>query len=134
MENRLPVLWFALWELPQNCLGLVLYMLLKSLGTVHRLSIERKRLFIAAPISISLGWFIFHEEAKQGKPDRIKEHEWGHSVQSRLLGPLYLVVVGLPSVTRALYALWFRRRYRSEWPHYFDGFPEDWADRLANLR
>lgn len=60
-------------------------------------------------------------------PDHIVRHEWGHFRQHLLLGPLYYVVVGLPSVT---HALWFRRRPVG---NYFHFYTEAWADALGGV-
>lgn len=75
---------------------------------------------------------------------RMDAHEWGHSIQALMLGPLYLIAVGVPSITRAAAARVYRRRLRrgvatrftsnraiGEW--YYRGYPEAWADRLAGL-
>lgn len=67
-----------------------------------------------------------------GRPDaELLEHERGHWLQSVALGPLYFVVVGLPSLT---HAIWFRRRY-PRGPHalYFRFYTEAWADAWAGI-
>ncbi|MBR0121631.1 MAG: hypothetical protein IJM10_07580, partial [Clostridia bacterium] len=47
---------------------------------------------------LSMGMFIFMGTSKaEGWAHDTKIHEYGHSFQSILLGPLYLIVVGLPS-------------------------------------
>jgi hypothetical protein len=117
----------SVWELPQNLLGLALLALMRRRITERRR--ESRRLFLRTPSTgVSLGWFVFWctDEA-------IRRHEYGHTIQSRALGPLYLPLVGLPSVLRALYARWYRRRTGQWWPRYFDGYPEDWADRLGGV-
>jgi len=60
-------------------------------------------------------------------------HELGHTKQSRLLGPLYLPVVGLPSISRAAYALVHREVTGKQWTGYYEGYPENWADRLGGV-
>jgi hypothetical protein len=58
-------------------------------------------------------------------PD-VLDHEMGHWYQSILLGPLYFLIIGLPSV---LHALWFQRRYRGSNRHdYYRFYTEAWAD------
>lgn len=54
------------------------------------------------------------------------EHELGHTRQSRMLGPLYLIVVGLPSIARWVFNRFAKRG--NDW--YLSGFPESWAERL----
>ena len=89
--------------------------------------------------SLSLGPFIFLTDKpprdRGGKiphsdiPRRLLVHEYGHTVQSLLLGPLYLPVVGLPS------ALWAhlpacQRRWRRD-VSYFSFFTEKTANFLG---
>ena len=64
---------------------------------------------------------------------RNRDHEYGHSVQSRWFGPLYLLVVGLPSVSRVFYSVYFHRRTGRSWNGYYSGWPEDHADRLGGV-
>jgi hypothetical protein len=62
-------------------------------------------------------------------------HEYGHCIQSAILGPLYLLVVGIVSASRNLIARAKRfktHREMSIW--YYNGFPEKWADELAGIR
>ena len=46
---------------------------------------------------------------------------------------LYLPVVGLPSISRAGYALVYREVTGRQWTRYYEGFPERWADRLGGV-
>ena len=45
--------------------------------------------------SMTLGMFILMD---RGHGPDILAHEWGHTIQSIILGPLYLLAVGLPSI------------------------------------
>lgn len=54
-------------------------------------------------------------------------HEWGHFRQHLVLGPLYLPLIGLPSV---LHALWYRWRPRGS---YFHFYTEAWADAWGGV-
>lgn len=71
---------------------------------------------------VSLGVFIFLEEHLW---DRDRSHEIGHHKQSRILGPLYLIVVGIPSFIRS--------RTVKGYYEYYSGWPEAWADRLGGV-
>lgn len=57
------------------------------------------------------------------------DHEYGHSRQSRILGPLYLVVVGIPSLF--VNVLW--RMGIVKYEDYYRWYPERWADRLGGV-
>jgi hypothetical protein len=73
-----------------------------------------------------LGTHIF---LRENSSDRILWHEMGHSKQSRILGPLYLLAVGLPSVTVNLVARIFKKN--AAW--YYSQYPEKWADELGGI-
>lgn len=126
------------WELPQNLLGLALLGIEGSRGAVLGLEWERERLFVHSRHSaVSLGLFVFwaQGENRYAAHDRhTRAHEWGHTFQSRLLGPLYLPLVGAPSVARVLYSIAYREITGQRWTRYFDGYPENWADRLGGVK
>ncbi|MFO0560168.1 MAG: hypothetical protein U0269_19285 [Polyangiales bacterium] len=126
------------WELPQNALGLAALAQFAARGAVGSVRYERERIFveITADGAVSLGWFVFFSNRDNpvipaGREN--KDHEYGHSIQSRWLGPLYLPVVGVPSVARVVYAHVFKLRTGRRWARYYDGFPEDQADRLGGV-
>lgn len=89
--------------------------------------------------SLSLGPFIFLTDKpprdRSGQvpveevPRRLLVHEYGHTLQSLLLGPLYLPVVGLPSALWAQFPL-CRRKWRGEMS-YFSFFTEKSANFLG---
>lgn len=61
---------------------------------------------------------------------KIHAHEYGHAVQSAILGPAYLVLVGIPS------ALWagvpaFGKKWRAGERSYYSFGPERSADALG---
>lgn len=69
----------------------------------------------------------------------IKDHEWGHTRQSLLLGPLYLLLIGIPSGLGNLYDRWFHTPERG-WSHeesylwYYSQPWEKWADKLGGVK
>ncbi|MCA9596282.1 MAG: hypothetical protein KC776_23365 [Myxococcales bacterium] len=128
----------ALWELPQNVLGLSLLGLERTLGTAVGTDSQGGRLMIESKLAaVSLGHFVFWCRARESRyfvlDDQTRAHEYGHTFQSRLLGPLYLPLVGVPSVMRVLYAIAHREVTGRRWTRYFDGYPENWADRLGGV-
>ena len=60
----------------------------------------------------------------------LKVHEYGHTIQSLVWGPLYLITVGLPSVLWA--TLPPMKKLRKEKKiSYFSVYPENQANRLG---
>jgi hypothetical protein len=138
-------LWRALalavlcvWELPQNVLGLAALIGCIVCGNLARLEWDGRRLVIEVHQGgVSLGLFVLWSTGRNRyfvlDADN-RQHEYGHSVQSRWLGPLYLAAVGVPSVARVLYAMVYRELTGRRWQGYYDGYPERWADRLGGVR
>jgi len=60
---------------------------------------------------------------------RLRRHEVGHVLQSRMFGWFYFLIVGIPSTIR-----WFRRKiFNRTWAWYFQGWPENHADKLTGV-
>ena len=127
-----------LWELPQNALGAANLAAQALAGNVRGVEIERERVMIeiAGEGGVSLGLFVFFATRDSrfvpvGPENR--DHEYGHSIQSRTFGPLYLLLVGVPSVTRVAYAIAHRKITGRRWGGYYDGWPEKQADALGGV-
>jgi len=127
----------AFWELPQDALGLVLLGAARAVGDVVALERDKGRLFIESrSLGVSLGYFVFWSRGRNRyfrADELMKRHEYGHSFQSRWLGPLYLPLVGVPSVSRVLYGMAYREVTGTRWKNYYAGYPESWADRLGGI-
>ena len=125
------------WELPQNVLGGALLGVQLARGNVRDVAFERERVMVRIDsVAVSLGLFVFFTDGDNafvpvGTENR--DHEYGHSIQSRWLGPFYLLIVGVPSELRVAYALVYRALRGTRWGGYYDGFPENWADRLGKV-
>ena len=82
---------------------------------------------------ISLGAFIFidTEITKDDAPaSAFVNHEFGHTLQSTVLGPLYLFIIGLPSMIWAGLFEGYRKR---KGVSYYDFYTERWADELGGV-
>lgn len=123
------LLW--IWQLPQNLLGLILSVnirdnggqkyiyCVKIKGKMHEVRFVHLRAF---PGGITLGEYIIIG----GRWDeRDVRHEYGHVIQSRLLGPLYLPVIGLNSILHAAF------HHCKNYVHFWT---EKWAEKLGGRR
>ncbi len=142
MNRFLYVLLQSTWGILQTLLGFILFV-------IHA---RRRHYFYHGacvtvwknPSSVSLGLFVFITEepyfyeklkgeyTKEELSSRLLVHEYGHAVQSLILGPLYLPVMGIPST------LWgflpYCAKLRREKPRsYFDFFTESWANGLGEF-
>lgn len=120
-------LWQCLWGLPQTLLGLCLLPFhCRKKPFFHRgcLVVEWK-----GKGSMSLGGFLFLSKKACQSPEfgSILAHEYGHSLQSMLLGPLYLFVIGIPSFVWANLPGFVRLRREKNIP-YCRLYTETWAN------
>ena len=61
---------------------------------------------------------------------RLLVHEYGHTIQSLILGPLYLIVIGIPSTLWGFLPNLHKKR-KDDQISYFSFFTEGWANRLG---
>jgi len=134
------------WEILQNLIGL--FYMLFTIGKTTKREWYRGR-FITwikddSFSGISLGMFITINE-NRSKDKYIRDHEYGHTVQSKILGPLYLFIVGIPSVIRNIYNSsvnvskftketgnpYYGLQKARDW--YYSSYPENWADSLGGV-
>lgn len=129
----------VLWEAPQTTLGALNLGLQLAQRNVAGIERQRGRIFVElrGVGAVSLGHFVFWGTVDSSfvrvNPQN-RDHEYGHALQSRMLGPAYLLVVGVPSSLRVAYARAQCLVTRKPWDAYYDGFPENWADRLGGVR
>lgn len=110
-----------LWELPQNCIG---FMLVKILDAKAGFGVYKSNRIKG---SISLGNYIIIGTRSN---KHTFAHEEGHRKQSKKYGPLYLFIVGIPSITRSI--IWSLFKLKPE--NYYKGWPEKQADELGNIK
>ena len=107
MKNVIYILIQCTWGLPQTLLGFIVLLInIKNKHYFYHGAIITER---NVPSSVSLGMFVFtttnpmkDKRTKNKIPDeelskRLLVHEYGHTIQSFIFGPLYLIVMGIPS-------------------------------------
>ena len=89
-----------IWQLPQHIIALIyfgyLVMMCKDLGIDSRY----KQATVIPCImrgAVTLGNYVF--VGLNSEYRKTVKHELGHTIQSKILGPLYLIVIGIPSIT-----------------------------------
>lgn len=113
-----------LWQLPQHFLAVII--LLIYIKDVRQIKTYKHCVVININkfAGVSLGIFIFLNNSNFAN-DRIVKHEYGHSLQSLLLGWLYLIVIGIPSY---LNHLKWKNNPQLKVEDYYKQYPERWAD------
>ena len=85
-----------IWQFPQNMLAVCLESILCKAAT-RGIKEEGNQIIWCDvfPAAMSLGDYLF---IPTNSIKETIEHECGHSRQSDILGPLYLIVIGIPSI------------------------------------
>ncbi len=134
LKNSL--LW--LWQLPQNLCGVIYSRLSKN----NRLSVIKNEYSekVGAKVwlqkssgAVTLGKYIFVSERYHDKDATIK-HECGHVRQSKILGPLYLLVIGIPSLLHAWLNIYIGCCWKEGKYNYYHFYTEYWANKLMEDR
>ena len=131
-------LW--IWQLPQNVAGLILLLII---GYDKKLIAPNgNHVYFSSNMSggISLGKYSIIDDyyivkCKTDKAmlelDVTKHEALGHGTQSRWLGPLYLIVIGLPSIIWA--SLYGTKLFPYKKNGYYVFYTEKWADKLGGV-
>lgn len=139
MKDILYILVQCTWGLPQTLLGVIVFLInIKSKHYFYHGAIITER---NVPSSVSLGLFVFtttnpmkDKRIENKIPDeeiskRLLVHEYGHTIQSLIFGPLYLIIMGIPST------LWgflpYFQNKRNNGVSYFSFFTEKFANYLG---
>ena len=118
-----------MWQLPQHIVAIIyfgyLVMMCKDLGIDSRY----KQATVIPCImrgAVTLGNYVFVGLNSEYK--KTVKHELGHTIQSKILGPLYLIVIGIPSITYC----GLRRIFPSlRKKNYYNFYTEKWANNLS---
>lgn len=138
MKTTLYKIWQCTWGFLQSFIGFIVFLL--NFKCKH---FWYHGAFITVwnlKSSVSLGLFVFvtsdpfFSKKYEGKmtrkelSNRLLVHEYGHTIQSLILGPLYLIIIGIPS---ALWAYFGGKKRREKQIPYGAFFTEKWANALG---
>ena len=119
-------LWQWTWGLPQTLLGVIVYLVNRKMPheTYRGCIVTRWK----QRGSLGVGMFLFLST----EDPQVRVHEYGHSIQSMILGPLFLIIMGIPSF------LWAnlppcRRLRKEKGVSYYRFYPESNANWLGRL-
>jgi hypothetical protein len=131
---KLTKILLYIWQFPQILLALLIINITNKKAQI--LYKDKKIYFFGKNIlsGVSLGEYIILSEYVKDKATL--DHEYGHTIQSRIFGPLYLLVIGLPSaIGNNLWDRLFHKKWtflrREKW--YYSRYPEKWADKLGGV-
>lgn len=125
---------YWIWQLPQNLLG-VLWRNIKKDSIITDISnndiksVGAKAYLIKAGGAITLGKYVFISQTYRDQSITIKQ-ECGHVKQSKMLGPLYLIVIGVPSILHRWLNDYIGCDEESGYSHFYT---EKCADKLMGI-
>lgn len=121
------LLW--IWQLPQNIIGLICTIRHSKKEKCDTNDGEVVTIYYHDSFwrsAVSLGNYIIADKL-YGKDTEMVNHEHGHQIQSRIFGPFYLIIIGLPSLIGNLVHRIYRfQYYKQPW--------EAWADKLGGVK
>ena len=136
MRTLLFILTQCTWGILQTLVGFVIFMI----------NVRRKHYLYHGAIvtewklrsSLSMGLFLFvasetgacGQYSKEEVAQRLVVHEYGHSVQSLILGPMYMFAMAFPSMIWAGLPL-FEKMRRKKNIKYHWLYTERWANHLG---
>lgn len=118
------------WQLPQTLIGFILCKILRG----------RKKIFVFEDFgevecwvcpalrsgSVTLGKYILLCLDHSNRDDIVR-HEHGHQIQGMMLGWLYLLIIGLPSL------VWCLVIHPKVHGSYYAFWTEKWANKLGHV-
>lgn len=133
MKKLANILIFCLlfiWQLPQNLVALCW---LPFAGRVRKIAYRNYCIALSGRLpkegsGVSLGNFAIISPQYADNERTLRHEVDGHTVDSKIFGPLYLLVIGIPSALHLLYV----NRFAPHKP-YDDFYTERWANRHAGL-
>lgn len=142
-SNHIPflIMYWVLqwtWGILQNIGGFINFLILKktNISSCHGAIVSdyRPRSRRLRTGCFATGMFIFLDESRTRDPDtraRLITHEYGHTIQSIIFGPLFIPFVALPSMAWSLIYSKRRSYYRSQGVLYTSRYPEKQANRYG---
>ena len=141
MKKVLYIFIQCTWGILQTFLGLINFLIhIKDKHFMYHGAIVTET---NNPSSVSMGLFVFtsknpmKDKRIENKipdeeiPSRLLVHEYGHTIQSLIFGPLYLIVMGIPSTLWGFLPYFQRKRERGV--SYFSFFTERNANYFGEL-
>lgn len=123
MKKVIKAIFTWIWCFPQMLIGLIIRIATRAEhhGDHYRYNFTQG--------SVSLGTYIFLCPSHWDDEETLK-HEQGHTKQSYILGWLYLIVVGLPSLIWCCCFDNYRRKHNKS---YYEFYTEAWANKLGGV-
>lgn len=117
-----------IWQLPQIVAAFIYYTYLHCKDEILDVCTYQGTVVLIKKTScgsVTLGNHIF---LSPRATDTTVKHEYGHTRQSLMLGPLYLIIIGIPSI------LWAATHHTlAPGKSYYWFYTERWANKLGGV-
>ena len=141
MKNEIYTAIQLTWGLPQSLLGYVIYLINRECkhfnyhGAYVTVWRRNSSMSLGKFVFLTDSPFVYHPNMRcqftmDEMSERILVHEYGHTIQSLLLGPLYLIIIGIPSLAWGSLPQLIKLR-REKRLSYFDLYCEKNANTLG---
>ena len=131
MKKLLLFLLNLTWCLPQNIVGFIFLIINLLRGKIVG-RYKGSFLWKSDGSSVSLGYFRFvYKSSSEKYLEETHLHEYGHTIQSYILGITYLLIIGLPSIVWCNCFYNWRKEHKKS---YYWFYTESWANRLVGLK
>ena len=109
----------SLWQLPQILIAVVMYPFIGNVKLIKQCKFTF--CFEASKMrgGISLGSIAYLEPNLACRPEIVSHEAEGHIIDSYILGPLYLIIIGIPSFLHANF-------------HFTKNYYDFYTEKLAN--
>lgn len=131
LAKLIGTIFLVIWQLPQVIVGF-LVRLFTGAEKQPELSSQYDRWIYYWRFGSGISLSTFYIIVRRNADDKTIKHEKGHTIQSLYLGPLYLLVIGLPSLIWCgiySYTNWIDKSKYS----YYSFYTEAWADKLGGV-
>ena len=130
--NTLKEILLYIWQLPQNILGLIMLLFMKPY--ISKEKYKSITYVVSKKMSggISLGNYVILSNSYRDKNryQKVWDHEYGHTRDSKMFGPIYLIAIGLPSL---IWAWMYGTIIKPTTNGYYKFYTEKRADRLGGV-
>jgi hypothetical protein len=128
----------SIWQFPQTILALIIISYYKfTKGLIKTDDYKKRKIYIVRPsntmTAVSLGFSIIVGQDYDSQ--EIRDHEYGHTIQSLVLGPFYLFTVGVISALFNLMSRYSDAKGSGKFSsNYYKRWPENQADKFGGVK
>lgn len=126
-------LLFWIWCFPQQLLGFIISLFFgKRIVEIEKYKQSNIYWIKNWKRGVSLGQYVLLGDVYKSPElyNNTIKHEYGHTIQSLIFGPTYLIIIALPSITMNIIS----QLNKNFAKNYFKRWPENWADKLGGVK